>query len=61
MYNSGIFADGCWNQLDEYDKEAIERLVLETVNTCIAIVDTAVQHREPASTYTNKLKQYFYD
>jgi hypothetical protein len=25
MYESGLTADGCWNQLDDYAKEAIER------------------------------------
>lgn len=25
MYESGLTADGCWNELDDYAKEAIER------------------------------------
>jgi hypothetical protein len=25
MYESGLTADGCWNELDDYAKESIER------------------------------------
>lgn len=25
LYESGLTADGCWNQLDQYAKEAIDR------------------------------------
>ena len=36
MYESGLTADGCWDELDDYAKEAIERfarlLVQELTN-----------------------------
>ena len=25
LYESGLTADGCWNELDDYAKDAIER------------------------------------
>ena len=39
IYHSGLIADGCWDELDTYTQEAIERLidltVLECVQACI--------------------------
>ena len=39
IYQSGLIADGCWDELDTYTQEAIERLidltVLECVQACI--------------------------
>lgn len=34
MYESGLTADGCWNQLDDYAKEAIERFAKLIVREC---------------------------
>ena len=37
-YHSGLVAQGCWNDLDEYDCEAIKRfgelVVQECINAC---------------------------
>ena len=40
---------------DAYDKKFAELIVGE----CTNIVADAVDHREPASTYVNKIKQHF--
>jgi hypothetical protein len=38
MYRSGLTADGCWDQMDEYDRKAIEKfavlIVQEMLVTC---------------------------
>jgi len=35
MYEAGLLADGCWEEMDDYDKKAIEKfaelIVLETI------------------------------
>lgn len=39
LYESGLTADGCWNELDDYAKEAIERFAELIVRECAAQVD----------------------
>ena len=39
MYQSGLTADGCWNEMDAYDRGAIERLIELVVKDCIGIVE----------------------
>ena len=46
---------GAWNIPDEFCEKFAELIVRE----CVDIVDNAVTHREPASTYVNKIKQHF--
>ncbi len=59
LYQSGLTAQGCWDELDDYAREAIERfaqlLVMESANT----VQDFVDHRFPASEYPQRLKRYF--
>jgi hypothetical protein len=35
MYQSGLTADGCWDEMDSYDKEAIEKFGMLIVLDCI--------------------------
>jgi hypothetical protein len=35
IYHSGLIADGCWEDLDTYTQEAIERLFHLTVQECV--------------------------
>jgi phosphomannomutase len=37
MYRSGLTASGCWDQLDEYDRKAIERFAELIVLKCAEI------------------------
>ena len=41
--------------IDEYNRIFAELIVRE----CIGIIDEAVEQREPASTYSTKLREYF--
>jgi hypothetical protein len=34
LYESGLTADGCWNELDDYAKESIERFAVLIVKEC---------------------------
>ena len=39
MYRAGLTAQGCWDSMDQYDREAIERfaelIVLECADICM--------------------------
>ena len=59
MYHAGLTAQGCWDEMDEYDRKAIEKFAELIVRGCIDIVADAVDHREPASTYVGKIKEHF--
>jgi len=37
IYHSGLIADGCWEELDTYTQEAIERLFQMTVLECVQV------------------------
>lgn len=37
MYASGLTASGCWDQMDEYDRKAIERLAKLIVLECVEV------------------------
>ena len=37
MYHSGLTAQGCWDEMDDYDRMAIEKFALLIVKECIRI------------------------
>ena len=37
MYKSGLTASGCWDQLDEYDRKAIEKFAELIVKECVEV------------------------
>ena len=39
LYESGLTAQGCWDELDSYAREHIERLVLLTIAMCSDVAD----------------------
>jgi hypothetical protein len=50
--NFGIYRHDLWHGTGHRFAESI-------VKECIDIINNAVDHREPASTYTDKIKQHF--
>ena len=36
MYHAGLTAQGCWDEMDEYDRKAIEKFAELIVRECIA-------------------------
>lgn len=34
MYQAGLTASGCWDNMDDYDHKAIEKLVELTIKEC---------------------------
>jgi hypothetical protein len=41
MYQAGLTAQGCWDQLDSYDRSAIEKFAELIVRECAKIADIA--------------------
>ena len=39
MYHSGLTAQGCWDEMDEYDKQAIKKFAELIVKECIQVLD----------------------
>ena len=39
MYQSGLTASGCWDQLDSYDREAIEKFGELIIKECISVIE----------------------
>lgn len=38
MYHAGLTAQGCWDSMDEYDRQAIEKFAELIVKECLSIV-----------------------
>ena len=39
MYHSGLTAQGCWDEMDEYDRKAIEKFAELIVKECMNVLD----------------------
>jgi len=39
MYRAGLTANGCWDQMDEYDRTAIEKFAELIVRECVSVVE----------------------
>jgi hypothetical protein len=47
-------------EIEHYDNESeLQKFAELIIRECASIVENAVDHREPASTYVNKIKQHF--
>jgi len=62
MYESGLTAQGCWDELDDYAKEAIERFAKLIVQDCCNIVRDEVQYTndfDTADAVITEVKKHF--
>jgi hypothetical protein len=41
MYHAGLTAQGCWDEMDEYDRSAIEKFAKLIVLECVTVLDRA--------------------
>jgi hypothetical protein len=58
LYQSGLTAQGCWDELDDYAKQGIEKFAELIVRECIsAVEDTNDRHRRDY--FAAKIKQHF--
>ena len=59
MYHSGLTAQGCWDEMDDYDKQAIEKFSELIVKECIQVLDPG-EHQLIARFHTRQwLSEHF--
>ena len=46
MYKAGLTAQGCWNEMDDYDKEAIKRFAELIIEECALVANEHVEECE---------------
>ena len=46
MYQAGLTAQGCWDEMDDYAKEAIKRLAQLIVTECALVANEHVEECE---------------
>lgn len=44
LYRAGLTAQGCWDQMDEYDKAAIYTFAQLLVEECVQVCDGVFEH-----------------
>lgn len=48
MYQAGLTAQGCWDQMDEYDRTAILKFGELIIRECVKVMyDNAIERRVP--------------
>lgn len=59
MYHAGLTAQGCWDEMDEYDKQAIEKFAELIVKECMNVLDPG-EHQLIARFHTRQwLSEHF--
>jgi hypothetical protein len=59
LYLSGLTAQGCWDELDAYDKQGIHKFAELIVRECAHLVDTLNEAYGAPSTAGEFIKQQF--
>ena len=57
MYRAGLTAQGCWDSMDQYDREAIEKFAELIVRECAELADEPTSR--PFESYGEKIKKHF--
>ena len=59
LYQAGLTAQGCWDELDDYAKEAIEKFAELIVRECIdTVLDCSVEYTTRPQ-IAQELKEHF--
>lgn len=62
MYQAGLTASGCWDEMDEYDQKAIQKFAQLIIKECLnKIENEAAQYAEPVWAFelVNDIKENF--
>lgn len=58
MYRAGLTAQGCWNSMDSYDKQAIEKFAELIVQDCIDIISPyTIRMGRPGEEYLHPIQE----
>ncbi len=59
IYESGLIAQGCWDELDDYAKQAIERYGKLILEECIQICEQGTDTQMTSSGAAQMIKPKF--
>lgn len=60
MYRAGLTAQGCWDQMDDYDSKAIEKLAELIIQECGIVGDDWVNNEDNGKNLVSeRLNQHF--
>jgi hypothetical protein len=60
LYQSGLTAQGCWDQMDDYDRAAIEKFAELIVRECADLFDKdEIELSYTMRTIHNTIKEHF--
>jgi len=60
MYQSGLTSSGCWDEMDSYDKEAIEKFGELIIKECASLFDKdEIELTLTERTIHNMIKEHF--
>ena len=59
MYSAGLTAQGCWDQMDEYDRDAILKFAQLIVAECIDVVSDCSVEYCTRPQIVSEIKQHF--
>lgn len=57
MYQSGLTASGCWDEMDDYDRKAVEKLAELIVRECAQQVNNV--YKQGGGTYGETILTHF--
>ena len=57
MYQSGLTAQGCWDEMDDYDRQAIEKLSELIVRECAKQVNNV--YKQGGGTHAETILKHF--
>jgi len=60
MYHAGLTAQGCWDEMDAYDREAIEKFAELLVRECASRVDNILREKKDGGgTMGDEIREHF--
>ena len=59
LYQSGLTAQGCWDELDDYAKQGIEKFAELIVRECMEWCDAHATINGTAQQVRNSIKNHF--
>lgn len=59
MYESGLTAQGCWDQMDQYNKDAIMKFADLIVNECASLFPLTFTNEQYQRRIDKTIKKHF--
>jgi len=59
LYQAGLTAQGCWDELDDYAKEGIEKFAELIVRECAGLIDSMDHSSQYFPHVADTIKQHF--